>query len=206
MILRCFERCKALWTVWRSGEQQLSTVGLTPRRRAGDILTFACTPSHFSHLRSLRGILCGFTAIISSKRLSPSVPKYNQHRVFLAQTVTEAVGLISCKITFQLYCTYCCTIERYSEKYKHGEGKCWVDGIVTRECSNYGSGWRWVSSLQSRCSSVQTKVTCLLSYTASHYRQRAHPSLVFQARPALERCLYTVRHLRNVTVIVIWAE
>lgn len=114
MILRWYERCKALLAVRRSGEQRLSTVGPTPRRRAGDMQTFPCTPSHFCHLRSLRGILCGFTAIISSKRLPHSVPKYNQHRVFLAQTVTEALGLISCKITFQLYCTYCCTIELYS--------------------------------------------------------------------------------------------
>jgi len=69
-----------------------------------------------------------------------------------------------------------------------------------------GLEWRWVSSLQSNCSSVQTKVTCLLSYTASHYRQSAHHSLVFHAWPALNRCLYTVRHLKNVTVIVICAE
>jgi hypothetical protein len=119
-----------------------------------------------------RGILCGFTAIISSKRLPPSVPKYNQHRVFLAQTVTEAVGLISCKITFQLYCTYCCTIQRYSEKYKHGEGKCSVDGIVTREYSNYGFGMKV---------SVESAVSLFLRTNKSHVSTELH-SITLQAK------------------------
>jgi hypothetical protein len=197
MILRCYERCMALWAVWRSGERQLSTVGPTARQRAGDIQTFACTPSHFCHLRSLRGILCGFTAIISSKRLSPSVPKYNQHRVFLAQTVTEAAGLISCKITFQLCCTYCCTIERYSEKYKHGEELSW------RDCNT------WVFKLRFWNEGV-CPVSLFLRTNKSHVFTGLH-STTLQAKcptlwPALDGCLYTVRHLRNVTVIMIWAE
>lgn len=50
------------------------------------------------------------------------------------------------------------------------------------------------------------QVTCQMSYTASHHRQSAHPSLVFHTWTALDCCLYNVRHLRNVTVMVIWAE
>lgn len=110
-------------------------------------------PAHSCHLRSFTAILCGFTTIISNKRPHPTPtppgPQYNQHRVFCAQTVTEAADLISCKITFRLY--------RMLQQ-RPGRGRntdmqkvgCF-DGTVT--------GVSVVSGLHSLCSSVTNKST-----------------------------------------------